>query len=151
MSQTAPKVPTTLEEAHQILAERLDKTTLNGIDASNAMDWMDQFHHSLGRYLRNSWQLWVPGTPLRLHLEELGLLHPDDMSGVILNSFWCKRHGTEYDLQAAVAAYKKYWSVMAEERTTFMLEVPVPTNDPMIQFARQSPRGTITKEAEGCN
>ncbi len=145
------KIPTTIEEAHQILEEKLDKLTLNGIDSSIKLDWMDQFHHSLGRFLRNSWGLWTEGSPFRAYLEGLGFKHPDDMSGAILRSFWFKRHGIEYSIPAMVGFYQAYWDAAEKDRPAFGLAFPVPTADPMLAFARQFTEGTITKEDEGCN
>ncbi len=42
-------------------------------------------HHGFGMYLRNNWGLWGD-SELSRNLYKMGILHPDDMSGVILKS-----------------------------------------------------------------
>ncbi len=105
---TAQHIPTTLEEAHQALEKTLDKETLQAIDAMGSEDEMIKFHFGLGRSLRNDWGLWK-GSPLADDLRKKGFNHPDDMSSVILNTFWCKRHNKPFDLKARAEAYDLYW------------------------------------------
>ena len=49
------------------------------------------FHHSLGRKIRNHYQLWQDNALL----EEIGKEHPDDASGVIIEAVWEKLRETE--------------------------------------------------------
>jgi hypothetical protein len=55
------------------------------------------YNGSIGIWLRNSWGLWNGG-PLRDHFWSLGLSHPDDMSALVLITFW--RHLNERPLRA---------------------------------------------------
>ncbi len=100
--------PTTLAEAHTALERMLSPGTLAEIDAMPSEKDMIQYHFSLGLNIRNGWGLWA-GSPLAKHMQELGFVHPDDMSGVILNTFWCKRHGQDFRLKERAAKYKEYW------------------------------------------
>jgi hypothetical protein len=52
--------------------------------------------------------LWSGGE-LSKNLESLGLTHADDMSSVILATFYHKYHGTEYDLQKDIEKFKEHW------------------------------------------
>jgi hypothetical protein len=100
--------PSTLAEAHTALERMLSPQTLAEIDAMSSEDGMIKYHFGLGLSIRNGWGLWR-GSPLAKHMQELGFMHPDDMSGVILNTFWCKRHEQDFRLKERGANYKKYW------------------------------------------
>ncbi|NOR86056.1 MAG: hypothetical protein GQ527_00460 [Bacteroidales bacterium] len=45
------------------------------------------YHFGLGTWLRNNWGLWK-GSRLHLYFEKKGVTHPDNMSGIILNSYF---------------------------------------------------------------
>lgn len=101
-------IPTTLAEAHTKLERLLPKEELAKIDAMKTEDEMIKYHFSLGMSLRNSWGLWGD-SPIAKHMRSLGFTHPDDMSSVILKTFWCKRHGEDFRIKERVAYYKEYW------------------------------------------
>lgn len=98
--------PKTLAEAHARLEQMLSAEELAKIDAMPSEDGMIQYHFSLGLNIRNGWGLWKGG-PLAKHMQELGFTHPDIMSGLILDTFWCKRHGQDFRLEERAALYKK--------------------------------------------
>jgi hypothetical protein len=118
-SSTAAKevAPTTLEEAHRQLEILLSKEELAKIDAMKSEDEMVKYHLELGMGLRNEWGLWQ-NSPLYEHLHKLGFTHPDDMSGVILETFWCKRHGKDFRLEERAAHYAAYWKSAADPPKT---------------------------------
>jgi len=70
-----------------------------------------QFHHGLGRAIRNTLGLWEQEPPpVRLYFEQqLGLTQPDDMSHVIIRALHAKVTGTEYDMQADIEMLKEHW------------------------------------------
>ncbi len=105
------KAPSTLAEAHAALERMLSPQTLTEIDAIPSERDMIKYHFSLGLNIRNGWGLWR-GSPLAKHMQDLGFIHPDDMSGVILNTFWCKRHGQDFRLEERAAASKKAMEAM---------------------------------------
>lgn len=113
-------IPKTLEETHVFLELLLSKDILRIIDSMDDVSEMSTLHFSTGLNLRNFWLLWKEGTTLRVHLENLGFTHPDDMSGAILNSFWHKRHGTAYDLASDVRMCREHWKYVAEQSTTVL-------------------------------
>lgn len=73
-----------------------------------AEDDMVQYHHGLGMWMRNEWGLWA-GSRLSEYFNRIGIHHPDDMSGIILNSYWRKLHGKPIDLERQVKYYQEYW------------------------------------------
>ena len=97
-------IPPTLAEAHAELERMLSPQLLAEIDAMPSEGDMIQYHMSLGLTIRNGWGLWAD-SPLAKHMQELGFTDPDAMSGVILGTFWCKRHGQDFRLQERTPAY----------------------------------------------
>lgn len=102
------QIPTTLAEAHIELERLLSSEELARIDAMMAEDEMITYHFGLGMYLRNNWGLWRD-SQLSKHMKQLGFTHPDDMSSVILKTFWCKRHDQNFRLEERVEDYRAYW------------------------------------------
>ena len=72
-------------------------------------------HQGLGRWLRNNWGLWT-GSRLSKYFNDLGIDHPDDMSAIILDSFWRHLNDRPLDLQAQIAYYKAYWEKAAKDK-----------------------------------
>ena len=100
--------PATLTEAHERLEKILSAKTLAEIDAMASEDEMIKYHFSLGLNIRNGWGLWGDSA-LAQHMKELGFPHPDYMSGVILETFWCKRHGRGFELAERAADCQREW------------------------------------------
>ncbi|MCO6511349.1 MAG: hypothetical protein J5I65_11220 [Aridibacter famidurans] len=46
-----------------------------------------KYHFGLGMWLRNNWHLWG-GSRLQKYFFDLGVFHPDDMSGIILEHYY---------------------------------------------------------------
>ena len=67
-----------------------------------------QYHFSLEMWMRNNWGLWS-GSRLKDYFNDLGIHHPDDMSGIILTSFWRHLNSKPIGLDAQVKYYKEYW------------------------------------------
>ena len=107
------KIPSSLAEAHTELERLLSKEDLHKIDAMKKEDEMNEYHFELGMGLRNSWGLWGD-SPMAKHMLSLGFTHPDDMSGVILETFWCKRHGKDLRIEERVDYYNAYWQETKE-------------------------------------
>jgi len=69
---------------------------------------MIQYHMGLGLWMRNNWGLWA-GSRLAQYFNQIGIRHPDDMTGIIFDSYWRRLHGRDIDLDAQVYRYQKYW------------------------------------------
>jgi len=99
--------PATLAEAHARLEQILTPESLALVDGMDSEDGMILSHHGFGTGMRNEWGLWS-GSALAKYMEGLGFPHPDEMSGVILATFWCKRHGRDFRLEERAAEYREY-------------------------------------------
>lgn len=64
-------------------------------------------HNSFGMYLRNNWGLWGD-TELTKNLYEMGMFHPDDMSGIILDSYQRKLKGEDIKFNEQLKYYHDY-------------------------------------------
>lgn len=70
-------------------------------------DEMSKYHFGIGVWLRNN---WLRGeSRLSEYFRQLGIQHRDDMSGIILDSYWRKLHGKPIDLEGQVRHYQDYW------------------------------------------
>lgn len=103
------KIPTNLDEALIQLEQTLSQEDLDYIKASTTEDHMNVFHFSLGRAIRNNWQLWQDST-LQKWFNNIGVQHADDMSGIILKCFWRKLHNKPLDVETQVKEAQDYWA-----------------------------------------
>lgn len=67
-----------------------------------------EMHMGLGMGLRNQWGLWG-GSHLAKYFNQMGIFHPDDMSGIILESYVRRLQKLPIRLEEQIAEYKKYW------------------------------------------
>jgi hypothetical protein len=82
------------------IKSKVRKTTKNEFTA-NA-------HFGLGIWMRNNWRLWG-GSRLSKYFNDLGVLHPDDMSGIILTSYHRYLMGQDIMLEEQIIFYKDFW------------------------------------------
>lgn len=66
-------------------------------------------HHGLGAHIRNEWKLWSGEGTLVEYFAEMGIIHPDDMSGIILTSFHRWKNDRPIELQQQVKHYIDFW------------------------------------------
>lgn len=72
-------------------------------------------HFGFGMWMRNNWQLWG-GSRLSKYFNDIGIYHPDDMSGIILHSYHRYLNGKELGLDKQVQYYKNYWEESQKQR-----------------------------------
>ncbi|MBA2435525.1 MAG: hypothetical protein H0W34_15045 [Pyrinomonadaceae bacterium] len=101
-------IPRDLDDAHQQLMKIFSPKDIAHIKAMKSEDDMIEYHMGLGTGLRNDWGLWR-GSRLSRWFNQRGIFHPDDMSGIIFDTFWDKLHGKPFRLQKKIAVYQKYW------------------------------------------
>ncbi len=97
-------------------------TRLNSIASERRKAWIkclteEQFgskmHFGLGMTLRNKWGLWA-NSELARYFYNLGVFHPDDMSGMILNSYHRRLSNQPIKLEEQVEYYQNYWTDLGE-------------------------------------
>jgi hypothetical protein len=106
--------PATLGACHARLLAEMPKEEVVRIKDMTNMSEMIVYHLGAGMGMRNEWGLWA-GSPLYWHLWRKGLRHPDDMSGYILDTLWCRVHEKPYpDLEKKIAYLKAFYRAQAD-------------------------------------
>lgn len=100
-------IPKDLQDAFRELDRILAADVREEMRAGSEDD-MIGYHHGLGLWIRNEWGLWADSR-LAKYFEGSGIRHPDDMSGIILVSYWRHVHGVDLRLDEQVAWYVAYW------------------------------------------
>jgi len=100
-------IPTNLEDAITALDSMLEEHEREMV----VFDQDAQLHHNLGRYLRNTWQLWQEGTPLNTWFKQNGIHHADDMTAVLFRGLRRRLLKQPYDIKDDAKYYESYWNI----------------------------------------
>ena len=101
--------PANLEQAIAALDKELpveDKNLMEGMDED---EFVAVSHHSVGRWIRNNWGLWDESSKLYKWFKSRGIWHADDMSGIILTSYYRTANNLPIELKTQIGWYVKYW------------------------------------------
>ena len=103
------KKPRTLSEAVRAM-----DYILTDKDKERFQEWDEDkiiaaTHHNIGRWIRNNWGLWDESSKLHKFFKSLGIWHADDMSGIILTTYYRKVHNLLPKLDEQIAHYIEYW------------------------------------------
>lgn len=77
-------------------------------------EFVARTHHNLGQLLRNNWGLWDEKSKLAKWFKAIGIWHADDMSGIILTSYYRNKHHLLIKLEQQVQNYINYWKAEGE-------------------------------------
>ena len=72
------------------------------------------FYYDFGRNIRNTWGLWSGENDLVKFFNSYEIFHPDDMSSIILLSFYRKMKNKEIDFEGQVQEFLDYWKPILE-------------------------------------
>jgi hypothetical protein len=67
----------------------------------------------LGQWIRNNWNLWAGGE-LADDFKSKGIFHPDDMSSIIIKSYYRQLHKQDWELDKQLKYYQDYWKEQEE-------------------------------------
>ena len=107
-------IPKDLDDCFVELRKILPEKTVEEMKTGTEKD-MIQYHHGLGTWLRNNWGLWE-GSRLSKWFNEKGIRHPDDMSGIIFDSFWRHLNGHPIRLDEQIKRYQGYWKRLEDRK-----------------------------------
>ena len=118
-------LPNTLDEAIDIIMD-VAQESVEGLKMMSEDDFISSTHHGFGTFMRNTWCLWwFPDHPYKGWPEEepslnkwfrsIGIVHADDMSGIILTCVYRKLHGLPYELDKEVEHYHNHWKEQGSE------------------------------------
>ena len=98
--------PKNLTECIQMLDKTLKKEDKDYIKTLTEDEFFMESHFTIGMGIRNEWI--CSGNPeLVTFLLDQGVKHPDDMSAMILTSYYRHLLGKEIDFEGQISAYKK--------------------------------------------
>jgi Domain of unknown function (DUF6794) len=100
-------IPRDLDDCFAQLKQLLEPVDIEKMKSGTEND-MIEYHFTLGLWMRNNWGLWG-SSRLAKWFNAQGVEHPDDMSGIILNSFWRHLNGKPIRLEEQVKYYLEYW------------------------------------------
>lgn len=107
-----PRQPKSKEEAVSVLKQKLSEEDLNKLGDSTR-DNLVKYHFGLGTYIRNAFGIWGGNKALWDDLTGGEPMHPDNLSGIIIEALWV-------DLKKQRGNYEEY---LALEKLYSTLEI----------------------------
>lgn len=104
-------IPIDLEDSFNQLNKLLSPEDIDTIKSKKSEDDLVDLHFGLGLWMRNNWGLWR-GSRLNKYFNDLGIYHPDDISGIILDSYWRRLNDLPIKLEEQIKYYQDYWEEM---------------------------------------
>jgi uncharacterized phage protein (TIGR01671 family) len=117
ITKTNPR-PKTLDECYDYLKNNSDENSLTEWLELDEGDARTMVHNSLGRSIRNEWGLWEKRGELYEYFMSNGIWHADDMSDIILTSFYRKLNKKDIDLKGQFQRHIEYWKNEKNEQNT---------------------------------
>lgn len=101
-------IPFDLDDCIQQLDKMFADSNKTKIKGMTEDDFSSRVHFDFGMWIRNNWGLWK-GSRLSKYFNERGIYHPDDMSGIIFDSYYRHLTGQDIKLDEQIKYYKDYW------------------------------------------
>jgi hypothetical protein len=101
-------IPKNLEDCFTQINSFWTDSTKVEIKKLTENEFSGRLHHGFGTWMRNNWRLWG-GSRLSKYFNDLGVYHPDDMSGIILDSYHRYLNNKEIKLDEQIKYYQDYW------------------------------------------
>lgn len=70
-------------------------------------EYITKSQFSTGLWIRYNWGLWR-GKKLTNYFNDLGIYHPNDMTGIILRCYYRHLHHQDYELDKQIKYYQDY-------------------------------------------
>ncbi len=122
-------IPKDLEDCFSQLDKKLTAKDRQ-IIASTSEEGLWEYHFGFGTGLRNEWGLWAHSR-LAQYFEALGVDHPEEMSSIIIKSYWRRLNHQDLKLEEQLAEYrakrekaKKDEEIEKERVTKVFQEIP---------------------------
>lgn len=139
-------IPKDLEDSFKQINTFWADSTRIKLKQLSENEFSSRLHMGFGMWIRNNWQLWG-GSRLSKFFNDNGIFHPDDMSGIILNSYHRYLNNKEINFDEQVQYYKDYWEkskkVEIERKETEFAKYKIADT---INF--NYPKGFVSKEQE---
>lgn len=107
---TDKKIPRDVYECFEHLDDILtDSEDRNWFMTTSEEDAVIQTHEGLGEFIRSNWGIYSGDSDIYLHFKNLGLHHPDDISGVIITSYHRRLNQKDLDLAGQIGVIVDFW------------------------------------------
>jgi hypothetical protein len=103
-----PGNPSSIEECFNIIDEIFKENSEIDITNMTELHFVAKTQFGLGMWMRNQW-IHIENSNIKKFFENKGIYHPDDMSGIILTSYYRKCNNKEIQLEKQIEFYKKFW------------------------------------------
>lgn len=111
--------PSALEECYLYLDKIFDDTSRYTFKIFPERIAVSRLHHGLGTWIRNEWGLWR-NSKLKNYFVNLGALHPDDMSVVILTSYHRRLNEKEIKIDEQIEKYQNFYKDTTARNDSFL-------------------------------
>ena len=101
-------IPEDLEDTFNQLDQLLSTEDIDTLKSKQSENDLVDYHFGLGLWMRNKWGLWQ-GSRLSKYFNDVGVFHPDDISGIILHSYWRRLNELPINLEEQIKYYQDYW------------------------------------------
>ncbi|OOG61647.1 hypothetical protein B0E46_17010 [Rhodanobacter sp. B04] len=105
---SAGEVPNTLPQAFAALDQQLGSQQRDDFKNTPETEAVVKAHTGLGLYIRNAW-FRSGHSKLPDELHALGVRSLDDVSSVVLTSYWRHLNGKPLEVEKQCACYAKWW------------------------------------------
>jgi len=112
-SSTGYYIPVDLEDCFIEMDRMLTEGFIENIRTRDEED-IYKYHMSLGLWIRNNWGLWGESL-LKDFFTSYEIFHPDDMSSIIITSYYRYLNNLPINLNEQVEYYKEYWKNINDE------------------------------------
>jgi hypothetical protein len=139
----APYIPKDLDDCFNELDKLLSDSTKKSIKNKTESRFSAESHFGLGLTIRNIW-IRTNNSRLRSHFNSKGINHPDDMSGIILVSYYRYLTNKVIRFDEQIKHYQNYWNVTLEpKKNTYPKGVKIINFDYALDYVN-------SKNGEGC-
>jgi hypothetical protein len=94
-----------IEAVHQLIKIHNDSIK-NNITKLSEKEYMKKYYMSLGYQIRNNWKLWKKRSDIVKYFNSLEIYDPDEMSGIILKSYYRELKHEDWLLDEQLKYYK---------------------------------------------
>lgn len=101
-------IPINLDDCTKQLDSMFVDSVKAKIRALTEDEFSGKYHFGVGMWMRNNWGLWKESR-LSKYFNSLGIYHPDDMTGIIFDSYHRQLTGHERKLDEQIKHYQDYW------------------------------------------
>lgn len=101
-------IPKDLADAIAQIDKMWDDSTKQEIRQMTENEFAGRTHRGFGMWIRNNWGLWK-GSRLSRYFNDMGIFHPDDISGIILTCYYRHLKDEDFKVDELVKHYQDYW------------------------------------------